>query len=681
MVPEFENPKIVKIILPLAAIFLALGSIQAVEIRMGVKPGLKFDVPAFHVQPSTKVTLTFKNNDEMMHNIVFTQPGKRMLVVEAAIAMGAEGLEKHFVPGDPSVLAATPIVQPGQVYVLEFNSPSEPGEYPYVCTFPGHGFVMHGTMFVAKERPGKVDVLIKAAQSIETEAGATLPRSKAKLMRTFMPDSSPAAIAVALPGGHSYCWDAGNSTLRYVWRDGFIRRNGSYGRWRTLPTLDGQIYYREPSQPFRFKGEGTSPELQFKGYRFIDGIPEFRFQLGNVEFREFIAKLPGKSGILRRFKVTGLDCGLEFHKDPLAGVEIASDKGIWEGDVLHLSNEEANAFTLELTEIPGKAPVEYWSMDDLTTGYPKKGSLVEGRFGRAWQFKSSPKIPTIHSFSNFENAFALSLWLKVQGANAKLPSICGWGSPGNGLILHYDGNGQGLQIGSPTSSLYDHHGHLEAEDADVKGPATTNKNAGHTGTGYVDYNTRAGESIEWKFNNDDAGEYMLRFRYAVAGGDRPLDVGLNGKTLVAKAPFNDSGGWESWVNLDIPADLKKGMNSVKLTSIGSGPNVDSLSLVSKKKRETQPPPKPVEPPLPKGQPQLKSGSWHHVVVNSDGQEAKFYVDGKIVGTPQGIEPGKVPPSGKFYIGTTNNGTPFHLDGLRLYRRTLDQKEIQELMKR
>ena len=94
---------------------------------MGVKPGLKFDLPGFHVLPGERVKLTFTNNDEMMHNIVFTSPGKRMQVVEAAIALGAQGLEKQFVPEIPAVLAYTPIVMPGQKFVLEFQASKESG--------------------------------------------------------------------------------------------------------------------------------------------------------------------------------------------------------------------------------------------------------------------------------------------------------------------------------------------------------------------------------------------------------------------------------------------------------------------------------------------------------------------------------------------------------------------------
>ena len=34
--------------------------------------------------------------------------------------------------------------------VLEFNAPSEPGDYEFICTFPGHHILMRGIMKVVK---------------------------------------------------------------------------------------------------------------------------------------------------------------------------------------------------------------------------------------------------------------------------------------------------------------------------------------------------------------------------------------------------------------------------------------------------------------------------------------------------------------------------------------------------
>lgn len=143
--------------LKLAFIVLLLGSFftqaEARKITLGVKPGLHFEPKALHVLPGEDVELTFDNSDVMMHNFVLVKPGARMEIVEAANALGEKGPALHYVPDSAKVLAATPVVQPKDKSTVKFKAPVKEGNYPYVCTFPGHGFLMHGTLFVAKNEP------------------------------------------------------------------------------------------------------------------------------------------------------------------------------------------------------------------------------------------------------------------------------------------------------------------------------------------------------------------------------------------------------------------------------------------------------------------------------------------------------------------------------------------------
>ena len=141
------------------ALYLTCCLASGAKLQLGVKPGLKYDPVALHVQPGEKVELLFDNVDEMMHNFVLVSPGARMKMVEAALALGADGPARNYVPDSPEVLAATPVVLPGKKTSITFDAPDKEGAYPYVCTFPGHGFVMIGTLFVAKERPKEMDDL------------------------------------------------------------------------------------------------------------------------------------------------------------------------------------------------------------------------------------------------------------------------------------------------------------------------------------------------------------------------------------------------------------------------------------------------------------------------------------------------------------------------------------------
>ena len=62
-----------------------------------------------------------------------------------------DAAEKNYVPNLPQVIAFTPLVNPDQTYRLTFTAPTELGNYPYICTFPGHWRLMNGVMKVVKE--------------------------------------------------------------------------------------------------------------------------------------------------------------------------------------------------------------------------------------------------------------------------------------------------------------------------------------------------------------------------------------------------------------------------------------------------------------------------------------------------------------------------------------------------
>jgi azurin len=50
------------------------------------------------------------------------------------------------------VLVYTDVVSPQNEFSISFLAPTEPGRYPYLCTFPGHWMVMNGELIVAPPR-------------------------------------------------------------------------------------------------------------------------------------------------------------------------------------------------------------------------------------------------------------------------------------------------------------------------------------------------------------------------------------------------------------------------------------------------------------------------------------------------------------------------------------------------
>src|SRR5262249_25883567 len=55
---------------------------------------------------------------------------------------------RSFVPELPQVLQQMKLLMPGESATLRFVAPDAVGDYPYVCTFPGHWRVMNGVMHV-----------------------------------------------------------------------------------------------------------------------------------------------------------------------------------------------------------------------------------------------------------------------------------------------------------------------------------------------------------------------------------------------------------------------------------------------------------------------------------------------------------------------------------------------------
>lgn len=120
--------------------------IQSVEYQ------LVFDKKEFSVRAGSDVVLIFRNVDEMPHNLLITKPGKLEVVGDAADRMAGspDAGKLHFVPQIPDVLYATRLLMIDEADTLRFKAPDLPGNYPFVCTYPGHWRTMNGIMRVIK---------------------------------------------------------------------------------------------------------------------------------------------------------------------------------------------------------------------------------------------------------------------------------------------------------------------------------------------------------------------------------------------------------------------------------------------------------------------------------------------------------------------------------------------------
>jgi azurin len=100
-------------------------------------------------QTGADVRLFFHNAEEILddpHDWVLLKPG-----TEAAFVADADKSTSDFASIPPKdkdmVIAATPSCPKGKTVMIDFIAPA-PGNYPFTCSFPGHGETMRGTLVV-----------------------------------------------------------------------------------------------------------------------------------------------------------------------------------------------------------------------------------------------------------------------------------------------------------------------------------------------------------------------------------------------------------------------------------------------------------------------------------------------------------------------------------------------------
>ena len=122
-----------------------------VVVRLSVTPGeMKFDKTELTVAPGQLVEIVFTNPDTMQHNFLLGAPGSLQAIGTAAdeLARSPSGVAQQYVPQIAQVIFSTKLVEPGETLTVQFKAPAEAGQYPYVCTFPGHWRIMNGILTV-----------------------------------------------------------------------------------------------------------------------------------------------------------------------------------------------------------------------------------------------------------------------------------------------------------------------------------------------------------------------------------------------------------------------------------------------------------------------------------------------------------------------------------------------------
>jgi azurin len=123
------------------------------DFTLGNIPGvMKFDQQTLTVKAGSPVRVFHKNDAcPLMHNFVLVKPGSAGDVGALADGMLTDpgALAKHYFPASPDIIVTgTRLLKRGDSEEIIFNAPTEPGDYPYLCTFPGHWRLQQGILRV-----------------------------------------------------------------------------------------------------------------------------------------------------------------------------------------------------------------------------------------------------------------------------------------------------------------------------------------------------------------------------------------------------------------------------------------------------------------------------------------------------------------------------------------------------
>ncbi len=122
------------------------------EIAITANDAMQFSVKEISAAPGETLRVKLTNVGKMpaqamSHNWVLLKPSTPAEV--NAFGMKAQSKAPTYLPDDKSaIIAHTKLVSSGQSDAIEFKVPTARGEYPFLCTFPGHFAIMRGKLVV-----------------------------------------------------------------------------------------------------------------------------------------------------------------------------------------------------------------------------------------------------------------------------------------------------------------------------------------------------------------------------------------------------------------------------------------------------------------------------------------------------------------------------------------------------
>jgi hypothetical protein len=287
-------------------------------------------------------------------------------------------------------------------------------------------------------------------------AGAQATLDRSTIQRTFLRDCGPAAIAVGLPGGQTYCFDATQCRLRYAWRGGFVDHSPQWlGKGDHFATVIGHVYYRAPDTArLRAADRKSTPQVKWLGYRMEKSGPELRYMLDGATVIERPRVASSGAGLDLAYEISGASGAVTFEREPDGGATVTCDRGKWAGNRLTLTAEEARRFTLTLKERPGIEPLAYFSMNDAY--FSARSDPLPGVIGRAFTpGGTGGKREVLDSgiaWAGLQHGGTLMSWVKRQPASPAKEK-----DAADGPIFSAGKDAKSFRLHAPTTDTNWHH--------------------------------------------------------------------------------------------------------------------------------------------------------------------------------------------------------------------------------
>lgn len=214
---------------------------------------------------------------------------------------------------------------------------------------------MRGLMKVMDDPGTLTDSTVESVDSGTTPRNGVLQvGSEARVIRVHIAGvDSGRSIAVGLPGGFNYLFDAEKLMVRTGWTGPFLnvgrdRRSRGGG---PCSILGKQFEVGSSELPLRIGNPDEVPSVLFCGYSRL-GNPKFIYEVDGVKVRQTATGNPDGRGLTYGFEVTDAPREVYFKLNP-DGLNISTTAGEWIPDrgLIRIPAEEADEFFISVEQI------------------------------------------------------------------------------------------------------------------------------------------------------------------------------------------------------------------------------------------------------------------------------------------------------------------------------------------